>query len=338
MAPGCVAGVVLIAGFFELSRMALVDWSVFPSEVGSNITRVNDTCGCWVLEDTRYVTMDVGSPLMIGGVETTLGYPFQVEWSSTNGSEWSGMTCSGEEPICVFSRVVEAQMVRITVQNFDTWSGDIPDFAAAPLGVFNCTDAPSTTITTITTTALTTTTTTANPTTTTTTTANPTTTALTTTTTTAPTTTALTPTTTAVVSEARTTIVTSGSATSTETTPPLQPRFSVVWGLNRGGSGDTSVLGSVISDGLIWNVSALHPTLGTIGVDVYYAPCDPSNVFNATQWLGSILELYGVETHSALQTLVRTHCEENQPKIWVVPRTARMESLLGVQLLPVFLV
>ena len=141
------------------------------------------------------------------------------------------------------------------------------------------------------------------------------------------------------VAAATTTALTAsiGAGATSSGTPPLTASsFSVYWGLNGGESGDTSVLGSIITSTPILNVTAFHPSLGPILTDVYHAPCASGNVLNAVEWLGVALELFGVETNSALQALVERHCRAIHPKIWVVPRTGRGEDLVGIQLLPLF--
>jgi hypothetical protein len=281
MSSVCAVGVLLVHGFYNLSRLPVVDWQAFPFEA-TLASPVNDTCGCWTLErDLRYVTMDLGNTTLLGGVETTLNQSFTVGLSEY-GETWDTFECRGESPMCAFRFVAQARLVRVTVHNFDTWDGDIPDFAAAPLGVTNCSWVVESSTTEATTTTM------------------------------------------AETTEAMT------------TTPTPTPAFDVHWGLSGGHRGDTSVLGSIVCEEIVSNVTAVHPLRGVIPVDVYYAPCDTNNVLDATEWIGGVLELFGMETNAALQRLVQRHCQASKPKVWVVPRSGRGEILVDVQLLPVF--
>ena len=96
------------------------------------------------------------------------------------------------------------------------------------------------------------------------------------------------------------------------------------------------MLGSILSEHQVVNVTAIHSELGAVATAVYYAPCTTGNVLNAVEWLSHALELYGVETAKILQGLVQKHCEAMQPQAWVVPKTPRRTQLSGLQLVPVF--
>jgi hypothetical protein len=113
-------------------RVPLVSWAERPSAAGNlTTTNLTESCGCWALNDARWVDLDVGNLTPIIGVEATVGHPFRANLS-TDGVRWDTSFACAASP-CLFGRVVSARWVRLSIFWFDAFQ-DAPVFSGAVLG------------------------------------------------------------------------------------------------------------------------------------------------------------------------------------------------------------